>query len=73
VSALRKAPTTQYSYEDYLTKLRGRLQSSHEVARQKLVFGKIKSKEYYYKDSETVEVRTGQNVLLLDETVWRHI
>jgi hypothetical protein len=35
---------------------------------QKLLSGKIKSKEYYDKDSETIEVRTGQKVLLLDET-----
>jgi hypoxanthine phosphoribosyltransferase len=51
--------------------LRGRLQSSHEVARQRLLSGKIKSKEYYDKDYETVEVRTGQKVLLLDEIVQR--
>jgi hypothetical protein len=70
-SALREASNTQYNYEDYLSELRGRLQSSHEVARQKLLAGKIKSKEYYEKDSETVEVRTGQKVLLVDETVRR--
>jgi hypothetical protein len=64
-SALKEAPTTQYNYEDYLTELRGRLQSSHEVARQKLVSGKLISKEYY-KDSEIVEVKAGQKILLLE-------
>jgi hypothetical protein len=68
-SALREAPTVQYNYENYLTELTGRLQSSHEDARQKLLSSKEKSKEYYDKDSETLEVRAGQKVLLFDETV----
>ena len=70
-SALRETPTVQYNYEDYLTELKGRLQSVHEIARQKLLSGKVKSKEYYDKDAENVEVRTGQKVLLFDETVQR--
>jgi len=70
-SALREAPTIQYNYDNYLTELRGRLQSSHEVARQRLICRKEKSKEYYDKDSETLEVRVGQKVLLFDETVRR--
>jgi transposase InsO family protein len=69
-SALREAPTTQYNY-DYLTELRGRLQSSHEVAREKLLSGKVKSKEYYDKNSERVEIKVGQKILLLDGTVRR--
>jgi len=70
-SALREAPAVQYNYDNYLTELRGRLQSSHEVARQRLICRKEKSKEYYDKDSETLEVRVGQKVLLFDETVRR--
>jgi hypothetical protein len=70
-SALREAPTTQYNYDDYLIELKGRLQSSHEVAREKLLSGKIKSKEYYDKNSDRVEIKVGQKILLLDETVRR--
>jgi hypothetical protein len=33
-SALRDAPEVQYNYEDYLAELKGRLQTSHEVARE---------------------------------------
>jgi hypothetical protein len=70
-SALRETPEVQYNYENYFTELRGRLQSAHEVARQKLISSKEKSKEYYDKNSETFEIQTGQKVLLFDETVRR--
>ena len=70
-SALREIPNVQYNYENYLTELKGRLQSTHEVARQKLIPSKERSKEYYDKDSETFEFQVGQKVLLFDETVRR--
>jgi transposase InsO family protein len=70
-SALRETPNIQYNYGDYLTELRGRLQSAHEVARQKLILSKERSKEHYDKNSETFEIQTGQKVLLFDETVRR--
>ena len=34
---LRETPNVQYTYDSYLTELTGRLQSAHEVARQKLI------------------------------------
>ena len=71
LSALRETPSVQYNYENYLTELRGRLQLAHEVARQKLISSKEKSKEYYDKGSEPFEFQIGQRVLLFDETVQR--
>jgi hypothetical protein len=70
-SALREAPNRQYNYDDYVIELKGRLQSAHEIARQKLIAGKEKSKEYYDKSSEPFEIKVGQQVLLYDETVRR--
>ena len=70
-SALREAPTVQYNYDDYVTELKGRLQSSQEVAREKLLSSKERSKEYYDKNSETPDVQVGQKVLIFDETVRR--
>jgi hypothetical protein len=70
-SALRDTPNVQYNYENYLTELRRRLQLAHEVARQKLISRKEKSKEYYDKRSETFEIQIGQKVMLFDETVCR--
>ena len=55
-SSLRETPTVQYNYGDYLAELRGRLQSAHEFARQKLILSKERSKEYYDKNSETFEI-----------------
>jgi len=61
----------QYNYDDYVMELEGRLQSSHEVARKKLLSNKERSKEYYDKNSETPDVQGGQKVLIFDETVQR--
>jgi hypothetical protein len=69
--SLRETPNVQYNYENYLTESRGRLHSAHEVARQKLISSKEKSKDYYDKGSETFEIRIGQKVLLFGETVHR--
>jgi hypothetical protein len=44
-SALKEKPSVKYNYDDYLVELRGRLQSAHEVARQRLISKKEKSKE----------------------------
>lgn len=70
-SALRESPSVQYNYDDYLTELKGRLQTAHEVARQKLISHKIRSKVHYDKRTEPFELVTGQKVLLHDETVRR--
>jgi hypothetical protein len=70
-SALRESPSVQYNYEDYLTELKGRLQTAHEVAREKLISRKEKSKEYDDKRAEPFELNVGQKVLLYDETVRR--
>jgi hypothetical protein len=68
--APRETPNMQYNYENYLTELRGKLQSAHEVARRKNI-SKEKSKEYYDKVSETFEIQIGQKELLFGETVRR--
>jgi hypothetical protein len=70
-SALRETPSVQYNYDNYLKELKGRLQSAHEIARQKLVTSKEKSKEYYDKVSERCEIQVEQKILLFDETVHR--
>jgi hypothetical protein len=69
-SALRETPSAQYNYEDYLAELKGRMQSGHEVARQKLVTKKEKV-EYYDKGSKPTDIQVGQKILLYDETVRR--
>jgi hypothetical protein len=70
-STLHETPNPQYSYDDYVLELKGRLQTAHEVARQKLITAKEKSKEYFDKRSNKVTLNIGDKVLLYDETVRR--
>jgi hypothetical protein len=70
-SALRDSPSVHYNYKDYLTELKGRLQTAHEVARQKLILRKETSKEQYEKETEPVKLDVGQQVLFYDETIRR--
>jgi hypothetical protein len=65
---LQETSSVQYSY-NYLTELKGRLQSVHEVARQKLILEK--SKAYYDKDAAEREVQVERKVSFFDETVRR--
>jgi len=51
--------------------LKGRLQSSHENARQRLLSGKERSKQYYDRGSDLPDIQAGQKVLISDETVRR--
>lgn len=69
-SALKDTPSTSYS-NDCVRELKGRLQTAHEVARQKLISHKMKRKEHYDKETEPMTLETGQKVLLHDETVRR--
>jgi hypothetical protein len=70
-SALQASPSTQYSYDDFVSELKSRLQSAHQVARERLVTAKEKSKEQYDKDSKLPTFNIGDRVLLYDETVRR--
>ena len=70
-SALRERPSVSYCYDDYLMELKGRLQSAHEVARQRLITAKERSKEHYDRGAEACDFQVGQKILLRDETVRR--
>lgn len=65
-SVLKETPSIRYSYDDYIMELKGKLQTAHEVARQKLISSKVRSK-----DTEQTRIEIGQNVLLYEETVRR--
>jgi hypothetical protein len=70
-STLKGDPSTQYNYDDFLVELKSRLQTAHQVAREKLISAKHKSKEYYDRRTEEPSFKTGDKVLLYDETVRR--
>lgn len=69
LSALRRLLALDTVNDDYVTELKGRLQTAHEIASQKWVSHKMKSKEYYDKNTELAKYKVGQKVLLYDETV----
>jgi hypothetical protein len=56
---------------DYIMELKGRLQTAHEIVRQKPIHHKAKSKECDNKSTELLTLEAGQKVLLYDETVHR--
>ena len=70
-SALRSEPAPQHNYDDYVSELKGRLQTAHHVAKQNLIASKVRNKDYYDKGTEVMKTEVGHKVLLYDETVRR--
>jgi transposase InsO family protein len=69
--ALKRPPEPSYNYDDYVSELKGRLQTAHQQAHGKLIESKAKSKEHYDKTAGRVKLKVGDKVLLFDETVRR--
>jgi hypothetical protein len=70
-SALKSEQSPQYTYDDYLSELEGRLQTIHHVAKKSLIASKFRSKDYYDKGTEVTKIEVGDKVLFHDETVRR--
>jgi hypothetical protein len=51
--------------------LKGRLQTAHEIAREKLIIAKEKSKKYFDTKVNEIQIKVEDKVLLYDETVRR--
>ena len=70
-SALRSEPSPQYHCDDYVSELKGHLQTAHHVAKKNLIASKVRSKDYYDKGTQVMKIEVGDKVLLYDETVRR--
>jgi hypothetical protein len=70
-SAISGPPEPQYNYDNYVSELKGRLQTVHHQACQNLLASKDKSKEYYDQTTGETKLKIGDKVLLHDETVRR--
>jgi hypothetical protein len=70
-SALKSEPSPECNYDDYLSELKGRLQTAHHVAKKNLIACKVRSKDYYDKGTEVMNLKVGDKVLLYNETVSR--
>lgn len=60
-----------YNYDDYVLELKEKMRQMHQCARQHNKQCKEKNKEYYDRDQNPKEFRTGDQVLLYDESVRR--
>ena len=63
-NSLMKPPEPRYNYEDYHTELKQKLQLAHQIARDRLVEQKQKTKEYYDQNQNQITVHVGDRVLL---------
>ena len=54
-----------------MTELKGRLQTAHQLAKDRLIASKVRSKEYYDRKAELTDISVCEKVLLYDETVRR--
>lgn len=57
----------RYNYNDYVHEFKQRLQASHEIARNKFIQQKHKTKHIYDKNENSVVVNIGDKVLLQDK------
>jgi hypothetical protein len=71
LSALRSEPSPQYNYDDYVSELKGRLQTANHVAKKNLIASKVRSKDCYDKGTEEMKIEVGDKFLLYDETMRR--
>jgi hypothetical protein len=62
--SLRVTPTVKCNYENFLTEMRGRLQSANEVARQKLISNK-KVRSIMIKILKHLKLRQGRKYCFL--------
>lgn len=66
---LQKQPSPIYSYDDYHSQVRYKLQKAYEMARENSLNSKEINKEYfdYTKNTQNIEYKIGDEVLLLDK------
>lgn len=70
-TSLNYPPKTNYTYDNYAMELKEKLRAAHQVAKENLKEEKIKAKTYYDKKARKNTFKTGNKVLLYDETLRR--
>ncbi|KAL4082984.1 hypothetical protein QTP88_028314 [Uroleucon formosanum] len=63
-NSVMKPPEPRYNYEDYHLELKQKLQVSHQIARDRLLEQKQKTKEHYDQKLNQITVHVGDRVLL---------
>ncbi|HBK83636.1 MAG TPA: hypothetical protein DDZ41_08575, partial [Flavobacterium sp.] len=67
-SSLQTNLDVVYNYDDYVSDLRNKLQTSYAIAKNNLIEEKQKSKHYYDKNSKQITFNVGDLVLLKNES-----
>ncbi|KAL4083034.1 hypothetical protein QTP88_028364 [Uroleucon formosanum] len=57
-NSLTKAPDARYNYDDYQTELKQKLRESHQIARERLIQKKQKTKFDYDQTAHSVDIHT---------------
>jgi len=63
-NSITKPPEPRYNYEDYHIELKQKLQVSHQIARDRLMEQKQKTKEQYDQNQNPTNIHVGDRVLL---------
>ncbi|KAL4103589.1 hypothetical protein QTP88_018950 [Uroleucon formosanum] len=66
-NSLTKAPDARYNYDNYQTELKQKLRESHQIARERLIQKKQKTKFDYDQTAHSVDIHVGDRVLLQDK------
>jgi hypothetical protein len=70
-TSLQERPTPSYTYDDYVSELKGRIQAAHAIARDRLVDSKSRSKQVYDMRAVQISLKVGDRVLLYYKSVRR--
>jgi len=70
-TALTTPPKPTYNYDDYAQELKERLRATTQLAREHIKEEKAKAKQQYDKRAGKVTFKTGDKVLVYDETLRR--
>ncbi|KAL4083100.1 hypothetical protein QTP88_028430 [Uroleucon formosanum] len=65
---LSREPEPRYNYDNYYFDLKQKMQESHKIAKENLIKRKVKSKQIYDNNENSIEIHVKDQILLRDKT-----
>ncbi|KAL4153576.1 hypothetical protein QTP88_001409 [Uroleucon formosanum] len=65
---LSHEPEPSYNYDNYYFDLKQKMQESHKIAKENLIKRKVKSKQIYDNNENSIEIHVKDQILLRDKT-----
>ncbi|KAL4154027.1 hypothetical protein QTP88_001860 [Uroleucon formosanum] len=65
---LSHEPEPRYNYDNYYFDLKQKMQESHKIAKENLIKRKVKSKQIYDNNENSIEIHVKDQILLRDKT-----